>query len=65
VRKRQIFVAFAPRWFPRKKNKSEAAGGLGPPYRTFMKELSGGVFASLGIVIILLNTRFITLVYNK
>jgi hypothetical protein len=65
VRKRQIFVAFAPRWFPRKKNKSEAAGGLGPPYRTFMKELSGGVFASLGIVIILLSTRFITLVCNK
>jgi hypothetical protein len=23
VRKRQIFVAFAPRWFQRKKNKTE------------------------------------------
>jgi hypothetical protein len=28
------------------------------------KNLSGGVFASLGIVIILLSTRFITLVCN-
>jgi hypothetical protein len=65
VRKRQIFVAFAPRWFPRKKNKSEAAGGLGPPYRTFVEKLSGGVFASLGIVIILLCTPRITLVCNK
>jgi hypothetical protein len=44
VRKRQIFVASAPRWFPRKKNKSEAAGGLGPPYRTFVKELIGSSF---------------------
>jgi hypothetical protein len=44
VRKRQIFVASAPRWFPRKKNKSEAAGGLGPPYRTFVKELIGRSF---------------------
>jgi hypothetical protein len=30
-----------------------------------MKELSGGVFTSLGIVIILLSTRFIILVCNK
>jgi hypothetical protein len=30
-----------------------------------MKELSGGVFASLGIVIILLCTPRITLVCNK
>jgi hypothetical protein len=44
VRKRQIFVAFAPRWFPRKKNKSEAAGGLGPPYRTFCFKTIGRSF---------------------
>jgi hypothetical protein len=30
VRKRQIFVAFAPRWCQMKKNKSEDAGGRGP-----------------------------------
>jgi hypothetical protein len=65
VRKRQIFVAFAPRWFPRKKNKSEATGGLGPPLGLLFKNLSGGVFASLGIVIILLYTPKITLVCNK
>jgi hypothetical protein len=65
VRKRQIFVAFAPRWFPRKRNKSEAAGGLGPPLGLLFKNLSGGVFASLGIVIILISTRFIALVCNK
>jgi hypothetical protein len=29
------------------------------------KNLSGGVFSSLGIVIILLSTRFITLVCNN
>jgi hypothetical protein len=32
-----------------RKSKSEDAGGHGPPYRTFMKNLSGGVFASLGM----------------
>jgi hypothetical protein len=31
----------------------------------FVLKLSGGVFASLGIVIILLSTRFIALVCNK
>jgi hypothetical protein len=31
VGKQQTFVAFAPRWFQMKKNKSEAAGGHGPP----------------------------------
>jgi hypothetical protein len=44
VRKQRTFVAFAPRWFKMKKNKSEAAGGLDPPYRTFVKELIGRSF---------------------
>jgi hypothetical protein len=40
-------------------------GRKGSSIKTFIK-LSGGVFASLGIVIIiLLSTRFITLVCNK
>jgi hypothetical protein len=60
-----MFVASAPRWFLKKNTRNEATGGHGPPYRTFKYQLSGGVFASLGIVIILLNTHFITLVCNK
>jgi hypothetical protein len=31
-----IFVAFASRWYLTKKNKSEDAGGRGPPYRVFL-----------------------------
>jgi hypothetical protein len=56
VRKRQIFVAFAPRWFPRKKNKSEAAGGHGPPLGLLFKNYREEFLPPLVYVIMLLCT---------
>ena len=46
-----------------KTNKSEDAGGRGPPYRTFCLKLSGGVFASLEMCTT--QHSFIALVCNK
>jgi hypothetical protein len=33
VRKQQSFVAFVLRWCQRKKLKTEASGGCGPPFK--------------------------------